>query len=154
MSFSIRRANANDKAGILACLRSAFAPHESSYTREAFADTVLDEGTVEQRLEKMTLLVATVNGSVVGTVGFSRCDGEGHLRGMAVHPEFQGSGLARGLLGAAEGLMQELGVTRVTLGTTEVLRQAQAFYRRNGYQPTGKVGDFFGMELHEFEKHF
>jgi ribosomal protein S18 acetylase RimI-like enzyme len=44
------------------------------------------------------------------------------------------------------------GVRRVTLDTTEPLARAIAFYRKNGYAPTGRVRDFYGMPLHEFAK--
>lgn len=41
---------------------------------------------------------------------------------------------------------------RLTLDTTRPLERAIAFYERRGYRPTGIVGDFYGMELIEYEK--
>lgn len=154
MRFSIRRANSGDAEGILACLRAAFAPFESSYTPAGYLDTVLTPETVAERFKSMSLFVATADKSeVVGTIGCVRAgDQEGHLRGMAVLPEWQGSGMARQLLERAESELRALGCSRVTLDTTEPLKRAVHFYERHGYRATGRVADFFGMPLYEYAK--
>ena len=41
---------------------------------------------------------------------------------------------------------------RVTLDSTEPLLRAAKFYQRNGYRRTGKIADYFGMRLIEWEK--
>ena len=105
-------------------------------------------------MESMRLLVAVDDaGAVIGTVSCQiLASGDGHLRGMAVVPSFQGRGVAQQLLACAEdGLLQQ-GCSRVTLDTTEPLQRATQFYKRQGYDPTGVVGDFFGMPLYEFAK--
>jgi GNAT superfamily N-acetyltransferase len=122
----IRRATTADAAGILACLRAAFAPYERAYTPEAFRDTVLTPESIHQRLAEMAVFVAvTDDGSIIGTVGCAvqspSCHPErasakdlavalqspddpvpqslipdpeslkeGHIRGMAVLPSWQG----------------------------------------------------------------
>src|SRR5690348_15835543 len=93
---TIRRARSTDASGILECLRAACAPFESSYTKDAYSDTVLTMETVEERLQSMVLYVALSEaGEVIGTIGCAKVgEREGHLRGMAVLPEWQGSGIA------------------------------------------------------------
>jgi len=76
----------------------------------------------------------------------------GHIRGMAVLPDYQGKGAADQLLHAAEAALRAAGCTRVTLDTTAPLQRAIRFYERNGYRATGHVSDFYGMELFEYEK--
>jgi ribosomal protein S18 acetylase RimI-like enzyme len=152
MATTIRRASAADAQGILDCLRLAFEPHRERYTPAGYADTVLGPATIHQRLAAMTVLVATSDArEIVGTIGcHASAAGEGHIRGMAVLPSCQGTGVAQRLLDAALAELRARGCARVTLDTTEPLRRAIRFYQRNGFRPSGVVGDFFGMPLFEY----
>jgi GNAT superfamily N-acetyltransferase len=100
----------------------------------------------------MSLFVAVAeDGVVLGTIATSVVDQEeGHLRGMAVLPDWQGRGVAQRLLEAALAELRARGCTRVTLDTTEPLRRAVRFYEANGFAPTGRVAEFFGMLLYEY----
>jgi GNAT superfamily N-acetyltransferase len=153
--FSIRRAGDSDGAGILECLRSSFEPYRGSYTPEGFADTVLSPETIGQRLSEMSVFVAVAGaGEIIGTIGCAIArDGEGHIRGMAVLPSWQGRGAASELLRAAEAELRERGCARVSLDTTAPLKRAARFYEKNGYRASGRVADFFGMPLFEYVKH-
>src|SRR2546428_10290065 len=153
-SFAIRNAPYEDGSAILDCLRSAFAPYRESYTPDAFLDTVLTPETLRHRLSEMSVLVATgPSGEVVGTIACKVLEGgEGHLRGMAVHPEWQGSGVSTCLLERAEDELRKAGCGTVTLDTTEPLNRAIRFYEKNVFQRTGKIGLFFGMPLFEYSK--
>jgi ribosomal protein S18 acetylase RimI-like enzyme len=150
----IRRAELSDCDGVLACLKAAFAPYENRYTPAGYEDTVLTRETLRRRLQEMVVFVAeSKSAEIVGTIACSVLSGgEGHLRGMAVRPEWQGLGIARELLERAESELCMRQCTRITLDTTEPLRRAIAFYERNGFRATGRVSDFFGMSLFEYEK--
>jgi len=152
--FSIRRATTADAGGILRCLQTAFEPYRYDYTQEAFHDTTLSPETIHLRLAAMAVFVAvTPPGDIVGTIGCGAVDAEeGHIRGMAVLTEWQGRGLAARLLQAAESELRAQGCRRVTLDTTTPLTRAVRFYEKNGYQRSGKVGDFHGMPLFEYVK--
>jgi GNAT superfamily N-acetyltransferase len=153
-SIKIRIADNHDAGGILACLAAAFEPYRTSYTPEAFLDTVLTPATIARRFSEMAVFVAIgdVDG-VLGTIACSPVDsGEGHLRGMAVLPSLQGTGVAAQLLGRAESYFQEKNCTRISLDTTAPLQRAIRFYERAGYRPSGRVQDFFGMPLFEYVK--
>jgi N-acetylglutamate synthase-like GNAT family acetyltransferase len=151
-SFIIRRADSNDGEAILACLAAAFARYRNSYTPAGFADTVLDRESVQRRLREMCVLVALSQGKVVGTLACAVKGDEGHLRGMAVLPDWQGSGVASALLQAAEAEVRSQHCTRVTLDTTDPLARAMRFYARHGFTRSGRVSDFFGMPQHEWVK--
>ena len=151
-SFIIRRAESNDGEAIVACLAAAFAPYCNSYTPAAFTDTVLDPKLVQHRLREMCVFVAMSEVNVVGTVACTARGEEGHLRGMAVLPDWQGSGVASALLQAAEAKIRNQRCKRVTLDTTEPLARAMRFYSRHGFRLSGRVSDFFGMPLHEWVK--
>lgn len=100
----------------------------------------------------MLVLVAVADGRIVGTLGGAAHGSEGHLRGMAVLPEWQGRGVATALLAAIEVALEREGCTAATLDTTEPLECAVRFYTRNGYSPTGRVSEFFRMQLYEYSK--
>lgn len=150
--FQIRKASKDDEAEILACLAAAFAPYRSEYTPGAFADTVMDEATVQRRIQEMHVIVAVSKQQIVGTIGCGVNRKEGHLRGMAVLPQWQGTALASTLLQAAEAEVRNAGCKYVTLDTTLPLQRAIHFYQRHGFVASGRVSDFFGMELFEYKK--
>jgi ribosomal protein S18 acetylase RimI-like enzyme len=153
-AVSIRRATSEDIAGILECLHVAFVPYRADYTEAAFADTVLTRPTLVQRLAAMAVFVAsTEGGEIVGTIAGQMRDGqEGHIRGMAVHPDWQGCGVAQQLLDAVQSELRDSNCSRISLDTVAPLRRAIHFYQRNGYRPSGQVTDFFGMPLFEYVK--
>jgi len=150
----IRKATGTDADGILSCLRASFDRYRSQYSPEGFADTVLDPKTIQARLRDMNLLVAVSKEQIVGTIGYRIKGEKGHLRGMAVHPDWQGTEVAAALLQTAENELQKNGCTFVTLDTTEPLKRATRFYEKHGFSATGKVSDFFGMPLYEYSKLF
>ena len=150
----IRLATDADTDGILTCLRSAFRPYESSYTSAAYEDTVLTRESLHARLKTMSIFVAVTEADIiVGTIACQvLAEGEGHLRGMAVDPEWHGRGISQQLLERAESELKERKCHRLTLDTTEYLKRAIHFYQRNGYRASGKITDFFGMVIHEYVK--
>lgn len=151
-AFVVRKATPEDAGGISGCLEEAFAPYRNDYTPEAFADTVLSPEAVRRRLSQMCLFVAVSEGEIVGTIGCSVSGVEGHLRGMAVRPEWQGAGVASALLRSAEAEIRENKCACILLDSTKPLQRAMQFYERHGYSASGRVRDFFGMQLFEFSK--
>jgi len=102
---------------------------------------------------QMTVHVAvTLDGEIVGTLAAGMDGSEGHLRGMAVRPSWQGNAIAEELLSAAEDRLSAAGCVRVSLDTTLPLQRAIRFYQRNGFVASGKVRDFFGMPVYEYVK--
>ena len=150
----VRRATIEDAEGILQCLSIAFEPFREHYSPAGFYDTILTPETIHQRLAAMTVFVAVADdGSVVGTIACSESGSRhGHIRGMAVLPDWQGAGIAQQLLMAAEEELRSRHCQRISLDTTMPLQRAIRFYERNGFCKSGKVGDHFGLALHEFVK--
>jgi GNAT superfamily N-acetyltransferase len=152
--ISLRTATYDDAAGILACLQAAFADYRGLYAPAAFLDTVLTPETLRGRLVNMDVFVALFpSGQIVGTIACHLISPEeGHIRGMAVVPEWQGAGIATQLLERAEAELRRRRCARITLDTTEPLQRAMRFYERHGYRRSGKISDFFGMPLFEYHK--
>jgi GNAT superfamily N-acetyltransferase len=122
--IEIRPAGQDDAGAIVKCLAAAFEPYRAEYSSAAFTDTVLDDETVHFRLLQMHVLVATASSNVVGTVSGVCHGGEGHLRGMAVLPEWRRLGVAGKLLAAIESYLSARGCKRITLDTTLPLQAA------------------------------
>lgn len=155
----IRQATHSDAPFILTCLAEAFAPFRESYTTEAFLDTVPSCENIKDRMKYMTIFVAEFQAlenharSIVGTVACHLVSPqEGHLRGMAVLPSWQGTTVAQLLLERAEDELRKRKCLRITLDTTAPLKRAISFYERNGFRPSGRVTDFFVMSLFEYAK--
>jgi len=151
---SIRSATADDAEAVLTCLRLAFEPFRASYTSDAYRDTVPTLDAIHARLASMCVLVAvSPDGEIVGTIAAQRAGpNEGHLRGMAVRPGWQGAGVADRLLEAAERTVVDWNCSCLSLDTTEPLQRAIRFYLRHGFRASGRVTDFFGMPLFEYLK--
>jgi N-acetylglutamate synthase-like GNAT family acetyltransferase len=151
--FLVREATGDDVAGILECLRAAFAPFRARYTPGAFRDTVLTEEILRERMRRVKVFVTMGEcGTVAGTIACSVSGDVGHLRGMAVRPVLQGCGVAAKLLAVVENELRAARCSRITLDTTEPLARAVRFYRAHGYRASGRVRDFFGMLLYEYVK--
>ncbi|MFW9940538.1 MAG: GNAT family N-acetyltransferase [Candidatus Thorarchaeota archaeon] len=153
--YIIRKAQPEDARGIHEVVLAAFEEFRDFYSPEGFADTVMSENVALERLKNMTLFVAVIqNNKMIGTVGWKRIsEKEGHIRGMAVHPKFQGKNSpAADLLKEVENDALSQGCTFLTLDTTEILKRAQHFYKKHGFKETGKTGDFFGSTIYEFKK--
>jgi len=89
--MQVRPACADDVEEIVTCLRLAFEPFRSQYTEDAFRDTVPSTEAIRQRIADMNVYVAVASDkTVAGTLAAAVLKDEGHLRGMAVHPEWQG----------------------------------------------------------------
>ncbi|MFX1350331.1 MAG: GNAT family N-acetyltransferase, partial [Promethearchaeota archaeon] len=120
---------------------AAFEEFRHHYTPEGFADTVMSEDAVKERMKEMTIHVAVdQTGKVIGTIGWQKVsEKEGHIRGMAVHPKWQGKNSpATALLQIVENEARLEGCAFLTLDTTAVLKRAQNFYKKNGFKKTGK----------------
>jgi len=149
----IRRAQMEDVESLCACLELAFESFRAKYTSDAFRDTVPSARAMRERMVHMVVYAAVAtDGEIVGTIASAMEGDEAHLRGMAVLPVWHGRGIAEQLLRAAEKDLLAAGCVRITLDTTVPLQRAIRFYQRNGFVASGRVTDFFGMDLYEYVK--
>jgi N-acetylglutamate synthase-like GNAT family acetyltransferase len=154
--FIIRIATPQDAKRIHEVILNAFEEYRSFYSPEGFRDTVMSEELVLNRMKIMTIFVAEdKKGKVIGTIGWQKVnEKEGHIRGMAVLPEWQGhNGPASILLQTVEKDAINNSCKFLSLDTTEVLKRAQSFYKKHLFKETGKTGNFFGSKIYEFVKY-
>lgn len=64
---------------------------------------------------------------------------------IAVHRQFQGQGIGRGLLGATENIIRGMGGSRVYVETSsrDLYQPTQSFYERSGYTRKAFLEDFY-----------
>jgi putative acetyltransferase len=96
---------------------------------EAWAVNLTIAG-MERKIRELEIWIVERGGTVVGW-GAIRGD---QLEGLYMDPDFAGRGIGTELLGVLEALMRERGVVVVW---AEASRNAEEFYLRRGYQPSG-----------------
>ena len=99
--------------------------------------------TAERILEKMDVptryFVAETARRPVGCIALQvRGEGEVHVRHLVVLPACRGKGLGGALLTHAIDEARRLGARRITLGLIADDAELEAWYRRRGFQVTGK----------------
>ena len=155
LEYIIRKAQPKDAKGIHEVVLAAFEDFRHFYSQEGFANTVMSEKAALERMKEMKIYVAIDKyGEIIGTIGWKKVsEKEGHIRGMAVHPKWQGKNdPAASLLEKVENDALSQGCIFLTLDTTEILKRAQNFYKKHGFKETGKIGDFFDSMIYEFAK--
>jgi ribosomal protein S18 acetylase RimI-like enzyme len=96
----------------------------------------------------MQIYVRQVSGGrPVAYAGFTTQGAWGHLDRIAVDPATQGSSFGAAILAHALGLMQRLGVGRVTLSTQNDNYQAHRLYEGFGFQQTSNSQVIVGRWL-------
>jgi putative acetyltransferase len=133
MEFSVRKAVLTDAPRLLELRRHSIlelAPAGMSLAEsEAWAAKASIEG-MEKRLQETEIWVAEVNGVIVAWV----CVRADYLEGLYTDPQFAEQGIGTRLLDVAEKLMRERGVPVIR---ADASRNAEEFYLRRGYEPTG-----------------
>lgn len=112
--------------------------HDSFVRAEPNRETMRE--TLAAHLHTNGLLVARVEGSIVGFVSYSVERGSleldttrGLLSNIYVEPAYRGRGVGTALLEAAETALHERGATVVVLEVMAANEAARRFYERHGY---------------------
>jgi ribosomal protein S18 acetylase RimI-like enzyme len=128
----LRRATADDLPAIKEIIDAAYAKYLTRMDKRP-APMFRDYGP---SVEDGTTWVA---GSPVTAV-ITLYPREDHLlvENIAIHPDAQGRGLGRALMGFAEQEAARRGLTRMALVTHEAMTENQAIYGRLGYTEVGR----------------
>ncbi len=90
------------------------------------------------------VVVARLDGRVVGFAIMSYGQDRAHLALLAVAPEHRRGGLGRRLLAWVERMASELGCSRISLEVRRINLGARAFYRSLGYREAALVPRYYG----------
>jgi GNAT superfamily N-acetyltransferase len=131
-AFRIRAAIESDRAQLIPLINSAFLI-------ESFLEgTRTDDERLTAAMAKGTILIAEdTSGCPVGCVYVEVRGLRGHLGMLAVDPDHQGSGLARGIIEAAEDHLRQLECNAVDITVLSLRSELLPIYRRFGFVETG-----------------
>lgn len=85
-----------------------------------------------------------------GVVWLTPQGGSVYIHRLAVHPDYQGKGLAQQLMNFAEDYAKEKGYVSVRLDTFSLNKRNNVFYQKRGYQ---QLGDIYFPKQSEYPFH-
>jgi len=144
MKLTIREATASDDAAVGELLVEAFRNQYAKKLPDVFdpPERLADLRNQSEKRDRATVLVAEVEGAIVGTVAIypagapgseAWIEGAADLRLLAIHPGFQGQGLSKQLLDAAELRARSWGVSAICLHTRREASGVARLYSGRGY---------------------
>jgi GNAT superfamily N-acetyltransferase len=146
--IQIRAATPDDTESIASVLYQSFIEYKSSYTEEGFAATTPTGEHLKERLSEGPVWVATLDETIISTVGAVPKADSLYIRGMAALPAALGQGIGELLLKHVETFARAQGFERLSLSTTPFLDRAIKLYERAGFLRTNDgPHDLFGTPL-------
>jgi len=153
--LSIRRANESDAEAIHRVIEAAFRGLEGrGYSSRAIEAAIITPWEIAERLAAGGhILVAEVDGQIIGTATGLEEHESLHVCSVAVHPDYQGGGVARQLMEELEALARSLGCHKLFLQTAWAMIEAMALYESLGYQREGyQPRHFYGEDFISYGK--
>jgi len=147
----IRKAVPDDAKAISSVLAEAFTEYKPLYTEKGFTVTTPPCEEIEKRFSEGLILVALLNGDVVGAVSAVPRGKDLYIRSMAILPKARGQKIGEKLLLQIEDFAFSNNFKRLTLSTTPFLHRAIRLYEKFGFAHEG-IDDLFGTPLITMEK--
>lgn len=123
----ITKAKDSDTAGILAVQKAAFSRYPNHVDPQ-----IETEEKLRADMSSGCVLVATLNGQIVGSVRGTLADGRGRISRLSVHPNCQRCGYARRLMIAIESALCTASMFELYTGVDN--SESLALYARCGYE--------------------
>jgi MFS family permease len=139
----VRPAGPTDHAAVRALLELSYRPYAADLDPTVWCAYRADLLDLDRHARHGTLLVAVINGEIVGSVVFYPDAADQDLgwpagwasgRALAVHPGHRGRGVAGALLRELEQCTRESGAAVFAFHTSRFMTTARAIYERMGYQ--------------------
>lgn len=111
--------------------------YDHPWPREAFEEEI-------ERDDVGISLVAEDEGLIVGFLSGMAVVDEFRLHNIAVHPDFRGRGVGRGLIEAVESLCRQRDFRRILLEVRKGNEAATRLYLGLGFEAAGTRKDFYG----------
>jgi ribosomal protein S18 acetylase RimI-like enzyme len=137
----LRCATPADVADLTGVLKAAYAPFQSlglPPVTDGIGDDIRDHNVWVAEID------GKLRGGLVLVLG-----GHAHIANLAVHPDAGGQGVGTALIEKAVSSAAAAGYSTVQLATHAGMTATQAFYRRIGWEETGREGEkvYFQMKL-------
>lgn len=149
LTSSIRLATPNDLRFLDALVNSAYRGNSSRKGWTTEADLLDGIRTDIDSLQKLIADPAAVllnhidqTGRIQGCVYLKKKENRLYLGMLTVSPSLQAKGIGKQLLAAAELYAAKQGCTSIVMTVISVRNELIAWYRRHGYEPTGKTEPF------------
>lgn len=115
-----------------------------SLSRLCFSHPWSEDAFKEELSNTLALYtVAAIDGKVIGYGGLWTILDEGHITNIAVHPEFQGQGIASLILHNLEVSCKEKGILSLTLEVRASNYKAQGLYSKFGFVIQGLRKNYY-----------
>ena len=148
--FEIRNADINDVDQIVKITREAFNKYrEMSGTEYPLSALCETREQVKSDIDNKLVLVAYINGKVVGSVRVEVNGTEAYLSRFGVSPDYQNLGIGKALMNLVDINMRVLGVKRISLHTASKIKSLIIFYYGRGFyvDSTSKDRDYIRAML-------
>ena len=129
-AWTLRKANISDAKALSECMQAAYAIYSSRLTGEALPPMTAD---YSEEIRDYPVWIAESDGTLVGGLILMPEESYLTIANVAVHPQFQGNGLGRGLLTVAEDEAQKLGYSELRLATHVLLTENISLYSHLGW---------------------
>lgn len=151
----VREARPDEAEAIQQVLAAAFRGLQGrGYRHQALEAAIISPEEISQRIiQGGHVLVAEAGGQIVGTAAGLEEHEALHVCSVAVHPNWQGRGIARRLMEALEDIARQRGCHKLWLQTAWAMTEAIALYERLGYRQEGyQPRHFYGEDFLMFGK--
>lgn len=147
LQYELRPARLDDLAAIETLVNAAYAPYVVRLGQPP--GPMLDDYAA--RIAAGEAQVLETNGAIAGLLVLLKRPDHLLLDNVAVDPAYQGRGLGRVLLQAAEAEARRLGLKELRLYTHVLMTENQSLYLRQGWEETGRAQEA-GYERVYFRK--
>lgn len=115
---------------------------QSELLRHLPADEIFSLAHADLAAPNITLFVARIDGQAAGCVALLDAGTYGEVKRLFIRDRFRRTGVAQALMTEVEQFCRDVGLLRVKLETSPLLRDAHTFYAGIGYQACAPFGDY------------
>lgn len=134
-SWTIRKAGVSDAEALAECMHAAYMIYTSRLGGKTLPPMTVD---YEEEIRSYPVWVAESDGTLVGGLILMPEDDYMTIANVAVHPQFQGHGLGRGLMALGEAEAKRQGYSELRLATHALLTENLSLYSHLGWSETGR----------------
>ena len=133
--WTIRKAAMSDAESLGECMREAYKIYLPRLGGNALPPMMVN---YEEEIRSFPVWIAESGGNLVGGLILMPEDEYMTIANIAVHPQFQGNGLGRGLMEFAETEAKRIGYSKLHLATHILLTENLSLYSHLGWIEIGR----------------
>ena len=134
-SWTVRKAVLSDAESLNECMQAAYKIYTSRLSGRTLPPMEVD---YREEIRSFPVWIAESDGTLVGGLILMPEDGHMSIANIAVHPQFQGKGLGRGLMEFGEAEAKQKGYSELHLATHILLTENLSLYSYLGWSETGR----------------